>query len=348
MKHSPHHLAGLALIDALVALLILSVGMFSISRFQNYVVRNSTEIKSHVEAQHLAREQLETFRQIATSGDFSTLIDTEGLWSAPQEIVGNRAVYQRQHQITDTDWGAKMVAVRVRWSDVEERAQQLEVNGILSDRDLSVSGWLAEGAGNQRGVVNPSGGVAELRDHIYETMPEGVIDNLDGTYYYQRDGLVEVLDASGKVKVVINTIPLTISGHIYYEGNIGNIIVFNSNYGHCVFFPESPIAFSSKKTYNSGRYTCYIAAGWYGSVGVVGIADNERGCPEASRVFVTKYTDPYGIVIHQGVYQNFTGQDFVFGKFTGADPSCATLQATSGWNLDPTTGTLIVIAEPAT
>lgn len=129
MKHLPHHFAGLALIDALVALLILSVGMFSISRFQNYVVRNSTEIKSHVEAQHLAREQLETFRQIATSGDFSTLIDTEGAWSAAQEIVGNRAVYQRQHQITDTDWGERWspcVSVGVMWRNAPNNLMSTE------------------------------------------------------------------------------------------------------------------------------------------------------------------------------------------------------------------------------
>lgn len=68
-RHRPHCLAGFSLVEALVALLILSVGLLGIAGLFVDSVRNSRSALLRTQAIHLVSDMADRIRANATAGD---------------------------------------------------------------------------------------------------------------------------------------------------------------------------------------------------------------------------------------------------------------------------------------
>lgn len=343
MMCTERRIAGIALADALIGLLVISLTMVGVSRFQTFVVRNAAEIKARDQAIVLAQERIELFRHYASQGEYSAVEDTEGLFSIPEEIASSNTVYYRSYRITDQPFDNKSVRVEVKFFNSEMTLQTVQLDGVITWNNPAFPGHLSStGTALTPTFVSPDGGAAERRDYSYGSVPIGAVDHGDGTFHFNTGATTEIINASGDVLLVVNTQLLTISGTIYVERPLGSVRVVTSDFGHCVLRtgPVVEYIIKNKKTkgYYTGLYTCYVAAGWYGSVGVVGIANNEEGCPDTARVFAVETTPVGGTPRYRGIEQNYAGQDIVISKFTGSDPSCAELRADSGWNLSAWSG----------
>ena len=295
---------GIALVEALIALTVLSVGMLSIARFQGELTAGSGLSKARSEAVQLAQDKIEEFRNLSTEAQYNAL--ATGSDTAP--IVGTNTSFQRNWIVTAVNNPpARQVQVSVVWDDPKEGEQRVDLFTMVVWDDPSYSGTLATGVlAGTGGFLRPPTGEGSLEsDKVYETIPLDAVLNPDGTYTYvtdDGDGRRELIAADGKVLMVLkdNSEFSTIEGRIYTtEGDTwlaeGDMYIVTSDavycgrYGGINSLPETGAA-----KYHYVDYRCYVGPQWYGNVGVVrtgGNAPNERVCLGDPAV---AYSDVFG------------------------------------------------------
>lgn len=348
---------GFSLLDAMIGVAILSIGLLGVAKFQSALTKNAISTKARSEALIIAQDRLEKFRHMSEISNFTALVDTEGEYGAGEAIEGTNAQFFRSFRVLDGPNNTKRIDVNVTWIDPKEGSQSLTMSGMIAWNDPKISSSIASDGVNSEsgGVANPSGAVVLLSTDSYGSPPPGAIDNNDGTFTFHDNNRFELLNSDGDILLVINTAVLTISGTIYSTGDLGNLEVITSDYGYCVFplrtdkaditvideASQLKKAPSKNQTYNTGTYTCYVASGWYGSLGVIdqsGTINNLLGCPDKARTYAVLTLDSEGKLMHQGITQSFTEQDFVIDTFNSEQPTCTDLQNQTSWGLDISSG----------
>ena len=144
----PRRQRGTTLLEALVAFLVLSLGMLTVARVQTQLRLNSDVARQRSEAVRLAQEDLESLRA------FAVLAASAGARSYGAISSGSRAVdsgtgyatnthYLVQRQIdTGSAPQAKTASVTVSWADRSGAAQQVALNSIIAGNDPAYSGAL--------------------------------------------------------------------------------------------------------------------------------------------------------------------------------------------------------------
>jgi type IV pilus modification protein PilV len=135
-----HRQAGFALIEALVAFLVVSFGMLAIAGMQTTLARSSDLAKQRSEAVRLAQvkmEQLRSFDEVATGqGTYNYATDVASGSDAAFTPANSSTAYTRSWTVTAADGtttaGAndaqKWIHVRVQWADRTSTALNQSVN----------------------------------------------------------------------------------------------------------------------------------------------------------------------------------------------------------------------------
>jgi type IV pilus modification protein PilV len=135
---------GFTLIEALVALVILSFGLLAVAGFQMQLSRGSDLAKQRTQATRLAQEKIEelrSFEQLTAQGGKFTYADLATGTDA-QQTVGNMA-YTRSWTVSGNATSPyRTASVTVAWNDRANDAQTVNLISIVSRSDPADVGGL--------------------------------------------------------------------------------------------------------------------------------------------------------------------------------------------------------------
>lgn len=147
---------GFSIVEALVALLVLSFGMLAIAGFQVTLSRNSDLAKQRTEATRLAQQKMESLRaygQVATDASTPHIVNyTDDVVSGPPngspDITTTNAAFTRTWTVTPNATNTeKAINVLVTWSDRTGESQRVQMLSVISKFDPQDIGTLATGPG---------------------------------------------------------------------------------------------------------------------------------------------------------------------------------------------------------
>ncbi len=291
-----HGSRGFGRIEALLSIVVLSVGLVATSAFQGRLVSNNQNSRDRSMAVTLAADAVEEMR----NRDFATIADDR-----TTETHGTTS-YTRTVSVVplpdELDATRKEITVVIGWSN-QQGIQSLSYNSIVSEKDAVNSAKLAAGQLMGGGFVDSPQGVASYGDGATRDLNNiGGNDNTvtlsdgtqasDGTIsHVADDGSLELIDANtGEVLLILYSGQFsTVSGRVYLDGDdysvgdIAAVTVFTviSDTGYCanVLGHPSTALDDSGNGFHYFHYRCYVGAGWYGNMGVL-IPDN-IGHPQA-------------------------------------------------------------------
>lgn len=140
MKHSLRHAQrGVTLIEALIAFLVLSLGMLAVVRMQPELRQHAELARQRSEATRLAQQDVESLRGIAAASleaitSAAYTVEPDGLGSPP---------YTVQRRVDAAAWPrSRSVEVVVRWPDRSGEAQQVTLVTLIGASDPSAAGAL--------------------------------------------------------------------------------------------------------------------------------------------------------------------------------------------------------------
>jgi type IV pilus modification protein PilV len=157
---------GFSLIEALVALLVVSFGMLAIASFQFTLARNSDLAKQRTEATRLAQqkmEQLRAYGQVQTNAATPHVVnytdDVVSSTAAEVFTTNTNATFSRTWTVTaNTSDTEKWINVMVDWVDRTNAPQQVQLFSVISKydpQDLGALSTFVPGApGGQRRPKN--------------------------------------------------------------------------------------------------------------------------------------------------------------------------------------------------
>ncbi|WP_019593446.1 hypothetical protein [Thioalkalivibrio sp. ALM2T] len=299
-NHPRFRLCGISLIEALIAIVVVSVGLLAIARLHGDLLSNAGDSKARAEAMQIAETEVENLRNASTLTDLNRRLD-----NVRTEAEGRNANYTLEwtNLPNTSDFGFFEPVVRVAWTDRrgEEQAVVISTAIAWSNPRFSVA---AARAGSQSGnfLNAPTGrarmGGGDLLEGSDVTTTTNVVEGTtieDGTETRQRDGEVQLVRGGEVIMTMDTTNPgelfSTISGRVYYGGTISlNPVVtrvLSSDAGFCtrrgqeaLGSPLEPFT-DNASGYSYFYYQCYVGEAWYGNVGIVrqeNANPNDRSC----------------------------------------------------------------------
>jgi Tfp pilus assembly protein PilV len=147
---------GFSLIEALIALLVMSFGMLAIAGFQVTLTRNSDVAKQRTEATQLAQQKMEELRaygQVSSNTGTPHIFNyTDDLISGPPvgspDVITTNATFNRTWTVTpNTSNTEKWINVKVAWTDRTGAGQEVQLLSVISKFDPQDIGTLVTGPG---------------------------------------------------------------------------------------------------------------------------------------------------------------------------------------------------------
>ena len=133
---------GFSLIEALVALLIVSLGMLAIAGFQANLAGASDIAKQRMEAVRLAQDKMEAFRSFGNLTGYSSIANgSDGPFVSNAQFTRTWTVSQGP---SDTE---RWINIIVSWTDRRGNAQQVTTQSSIAKFDPQDIGTLATGPG---------------------------------------------------------------------------------------------------------------------------------------------------------------------------------------------------------
>jgi Tfp pilus assembly protein PilV len=136
----PHRQRGTSLVEALVAFLVLSLGMLGLARMHTYMQRHADLARQTFEALHLAQEAMEGLR-VQPAGHSQPAEDE------PQEassFPSRPAAYRLEREVGRQDGDRYSSArIEVSWADRAGAMQHVELHSTLAEVPPALSGALS-------------------------------------------------------------------------------------------------------------------------------------------------------------------------------------------------------------
>jgi type IV pilus modification protein PilV len=147
----PYRQRGFTLLEALVALLVVSFGMLGIAAFQFTLSRTSDIAKQRTEATRIAQKEIDRLRSFAQRESDSNVGDTRYTYvddvvsagSVPVTGLSTNTTFNLQRQVTAPAADRfRWINVIVSWDDRTGQNQQVRLASAISDGDPSDIGLL--------------------------------------------------------------------------------------------------------------------------------------------------------------------------------------------------------------
>lgn len=121
---------GLGLVEALIALLVLSLGMLAVVRLQPLLRQHAEHARQRCEAVRLAQEDIERQR---TSGSAAGSVVVD------EDSASTR--YELRRVVDATSWpNARAVTVTVHWNDRDGQPQAVRLATLIATVDPALAG----------------------------------------------------------------------------------------------------------------------------------------------------------------------------------------------------------------
>ncbi|WP_143218346.1 MULTISPECIES: type IV pilus modification PilV family protein [unclassified Acidovorax] len=142
---------GFALIEALVAMMVVSFGMLAVAGFQTTLSLNADVAKQRTEATRLAQQKMEDLRTFENLTKYGTqMVSSSAVTPVTQETITSiagtttNATFIRSWGITSagTPDTGRSVVVTVAWTDRAGNAQQVQLTSHVSATDPLLAGSL--------------------------------------------------------------------------------------------------------------------------------------------------------------------------------------------------------------
>ena len=140
---------GTTLLEALIAFLVLSIGILTVGRVQSHLRLGSDIARQRSEAVRLGQEDLESLRGFAVAAASAGLSSYAEIASAAATIdaAGGYATHTRyllQREVEPSaDGDSKRTAVTVAWADRSGQPQRIVLSSIIAGLDPAYSAALA-------------------------------------------------------------------------------------------------------------------------------------------------------------------------------------------------------------
>ena len=137
--HVPARQRGVAMIEALIAFLVLSLGMLALARLQSDLRINADAARERTAAMRLAQLDIERLRAFVDGAGWNAITDTE-LDVTP---AGDTTAYTLTRVVvTNTEPALKSVQVTLRWNDRHGAGQSLRLSTLIAGHDPVLAGAL--------------------------------------------------------------------------------------------------------------------------------------------------------------------------------------------------------------
>ena len=276
-----HRRSGFALLEALIALLVLAVGLLALGQFQGRLMQTSGESKMVSEAVHYAQQKIDQLRTLAWDHDDLAIDNHED-----DPIEGTNAVFRVVWNVTEQAVGIKNVVVRVVLpNDVGRQVTAMQT-------------WIAEGSDVVLAFEQSGGDIVELEDLDGYTPPDPTgVDGISVGDYEDPDGndyIVIADEESGFALLVPGSTNgsgdasgsgfARISGNIFVDDPDGFAVEDVEKYrisitgaGVCRVFPTAgefsspPQLFLDQTTIDGSEYrmlgySCFVPNDWQGFI----------------------------------------------------------------------------------
>ncbi len=174
---SSRHQNGITLIEALIAFLILALGMLAIARLQTHLRLNAEIARQRSEAVRLAQQDIEALRAFAvlaaTSGgpSFDAIASTARTVDAASGYATNTAYLVTRQIDTVGALRAKNLRVTVDWTDRAGNPQQIALASVIAGIAPTHSGAL--GLARSAAPANPPFGRAAQIPLVAKDLGDG-------------------------------------------------------------------------------------------------------------------------------------------------------------------------------
>lgn len=295
---------GFVLIEALIALLLISVGLIGVSKLQALSISGAGDAKARSEAMALSQSVLEQLRNILIRTNYTgtAAYSVTPPWGnsptlsfassgSPILVTGTNAVYTLSWTVAaNGSPEARLLRLATTWTDRTNTTRRIDLSTLIAWDDPGAQAKL--NAPPLASPVTPTG--AAKRNSPNTFSPGTGTANSDGTRLYtDGDNTTYLLKSDGSVLLYLQSKNgtaqafTTITGKIVFDQNepvppSANVRVRLSSEGECVFDNTStsaPVPYGVN-SYTYFTYTCYVGPGWYGNVGV--IVDDSVNGPEGS------------------------------------------------------------------
>lgn len=130
------HKKGQTLIEALITIVLISVGVIALIRFQNYLAYNNSVAQQKAEATVLATKQTETLRDFQVLNNTSGYTSYQSIATGSSTVNGTTATYTITWTVTTTASPAyKNIAVTVSWTDRNNQSNSVQLVSNIAEVD---------------------------------------------------------------------------------------------------------------------------------------------------------------------------------------------------------------------
>ena len=171
---------GVSMVEALVALAVMSFGMLALVGVQATMRLNSDVAKQRGEATRIATEEIERlrgFRTIAVEANELAYASYDSMATGTPAYdaaggIGNTTYTLTRTVITDAGSRHKSIAVRVNWIDRSNQAQSVTLETAISGTDSALAGLLA---------ILPTASATNQRSGRHASIPPAAVDLDNGS-----------------------------------------------------------------------------------------------------------------------------------------------------------------------
>ena len=301
-QHRRPRRGGFALIDAMIAIIVVSVGLFGIAHLNSVLLGSTGLGKTRSEALQFAEDKIEECRV--------KHVNEPAAWrctSGSDTKTGTNATFAREWDITAGSSGnPDTLEVEVDWPGSEAAVNlstQLARYVLGNGAAIGSEDCPLPCAANQN-APKPSGTAARPgNNENLPPVPVGAIPGVDGAVVFESGGKLYLYDtATGKYLLVnATTEPFsTISGNVYISwgtkinnksGNQltlalvkENVALLGSAGAACVQYGYNGntdlvgYPASGTKYFSMYSYRCYMGAGWFGNIGISILKGGQHIC----------------------------------------------------------------------
>ena len=211
---------GTSLLQALVAFLVLSLGLLSVAKLQSHLRSHADTARQRTEAVRLAQQEMESMRAFATLESAPGLRSYADIAASTTSLdatqARSNAGYAIERRVAhNANVGFKTATVTVNWADRAGTPREVVLDSAMAGSDPALSGALAMPA-----VPGPAGAFARSAG-----IPLGAKDLGDGRSVFKPsvEGTVAWVFDNASARVVARcTVAPHMTTHELTLGHLGN------------------------------------------------------------------------------------------------------------------------------